>query len=82
VRGWDAAYMGHRMNSYTAYSAGCAIVWAVILIAVAAGASTAKLHVFLLIFAGWVIGWASATIARHVYPPPKARGGSARRSGG
>jgi membrane-associated phospholipid phosphatase len=65
--------MTHRLNTYTAYSVGCAIVWAVILIAVAAGASAAKRHTFLLLFAGWVIGWASATLARYVYPPPKAR---------
>jgi hypothetical protein len=24
-----------------------------------------------LVFAGWWIGWLSATIARAVYPPPK-----------
>jgi membrane-associated phospholipid phosphatase len=65
--------MTHRLNSYSAYSVGAAIVWAVILIVVAAGATTAKLHTFLLVFAGWVIGWASATIARYVYPPPKAQ---------
>jgi hypothetical protein len=68
--------MSQRLNSYAAYSLGCAIIWAVILIAVAAGATAAKLHTFLLLFAGWVIGWASATIARSVYPPPKARSGA------
>jgi biotin transporter BioY len=69
--------MNHRLNSYTAYSVACAIIWAVILIAVAAGATAAKLHTFWLLFAGWVIGWTSATIARYVYPPPKARGSGA-----
>jgi hypothetical protein len=29
-----------------------------------------------LTFAGWVLGWTSATIARYVYPPPKRRGPS------
>jgi hypothetical protein len=29
-----------------------------------------------LTFAGWVLGWTSATIARYVYPPPKSRGPS------
>ena len=72
--------MTQRLNSYTAYSVGCAVVWAVILVAVAAAATTAKLHVFLLLFAGWTIGWASATIARYVYPPPKRRGVSAQTS--
>ena len=65
--------MRDRLNTYTAYSIGCAVIWAVILAAVAAGATTAKLHIFLLLFAGWVIGWISATIARFVYPPPKSR---------
>lgn len=31
---------------------------------------TDRLHTILLIFAGWVICWISATIARCVYPPP------------
>lgn len=53
--------MRDRLNTYTAYSIGCAVVWAVLLTAVAAVATTAKLHVFLLLFAGWVIGWISAT---------------------
>jgi hypothetical protein len=61
------------MRTYTAYSVGCAVVWAVILVVVAAVASPAKVHVLLLLFAGWVIGWTSATIARYVYPPPKSR---------
>src|SRR5450759_4415811 len=62
-----------RLNTYTAYSIGCAVVWAVLLAAVAAGATTAKLHIFLLLFAGWVLGCNSATIARFVYPPPTSR---------
>jgi len=28
-------------------------------------------HNILIVFAGFVIGWLSATIARYVYPPPK-----------
>jgi hypothetical protein len=32
-------------------------------------------HKFVLVFAGWVIGWLSATIARAVYPPPKRHTG-------
>ncbi len=47
--------MGNRFRSYTAYSIGCALVWAVILVAVAAAATTAKLHIFLLLFAGWAM---------------------------
>ena len=51
--------MRDRLNTYIAYSIGCAVVWAVLLTAVAAGATTATLHVILLVFAGWVIGWIS-----------------------
>jgi hypothetical protein len=60
------------LNTYTAYSIGCAVVWAVILTVVASEASKDKFHTFFLLFLGWVIGWLSATIARDVYPPPKA----------
>jgi hypothetical protein len=62
-----------RLNTYTAYSIACAVVWAVILAIVATTGKTDTLHTFLLVFAGWAIGWTSATIARHVYPPPKTR---------
>jgi hypothetical protein len=62
-----------KFRTYTAYSIACAIVWAVILIVVAT-VSPAKLHIFLIVFSGWAIGWLSATIARSVYPPPRPRG--------
>jgi hypothetical protein len=65
--------MRRRFNSYTAYSIGCAVVWAVILAVVSAEADPATRHVFLVVFGGWVIGWFSATVARAVYPPPKNR---------
>jgi hypothetical protein len=61
----------HRLRTYTAYSIGCAVVWAVILAIHAATAS--NLDTYLLIFGGFFIGWLSATIARYVYPPPKSR---------
>jgi len=61
------------IKTYTAYSIGCAAVWAVILAAVASEASKDTAHTFFLLFFGWVIGWLSATIARAVYPPPKSR---------
>jgi hypothetical protein len=48
-------------------------VWAVVLAIVATTGTTDTLHTFLLVFAGWVIGWTSATIARYVHPPPKSR---------
>ncbi len=61
-----------KSRSYTAYSIGCAIVWAVILAVVAIAASADTLHTILLVFGGWAIGWLSATIARTVYPPPRS----------
>jgi len=65
--------MRRRFSTYTAYSIGCAIVWAVILAVISAKTDTATRHTFVLVFGGWVIGWLSATIARAVYPPPKTR---------
>jgi len=59
-------------KTYTAYSIGCAVVWAVILTLVAA-TNPNRLHTFVLIGAGWLIGWISATIARSVYPPPNRK---------
>jgi hypothetical protein len=65
--------MRSRLRTYTSYSVGCAVVWAIILAAVAAFGSQGKRHTVLLVFLGWAIGWLSATIARVVYPPPKTR---------
>ena len=64
--------MRKRRNTYTGYSIGCAIAWLAILTLVAV-AYPDRLHTFLLVCAGWVIGWTSATIARWVYPPPKLK---------
>ncbi len=65
--------MRRRFNSYTAYSIGCAIVWAVILAVISTETDSATRHTIMLVFGGWVIGWLSATSARTVYPPPKRR---------
>ncbi|SEP53139.1 hypothetical protein SAMN04489732_124110 [Amycolatopsis saalfeldensis] len=65
--------MKSSFRTYTAYSIACAVVWAVILVVVAT-VSPPKLHTFVIVFAGWAIGWLSATIARSVYPPPPAGG--------
>jgi hypothetical protein len=62
-------------KTYTAYSIACAMVWAVIL-AVVAVLYPDRLHTFLLVGAGWLIGWISATIARSVYPPPQGKTGA------
>ena len=73
--------MNPRMRPYTAYSIGIGIVWAVLLVLAFAFASTSKWHNILIVFAGFVIGWLSATIARYVYPPPKKyRSGSSQPS--
>lgn len=63
--------MKRRFHTYTAYSIGCAMVWILILAGVSATADSGTAHKFVLVFAGWWIGWLSATIARAVYPPPK-----------
>jgi membrane-associated phospholipid phosphatase len=60
-----------RKGTYTTYSIGVGIVWAVILVIVSLASSADKRHTFFLVFGGFVIGWVSATIARYVYPPPK-----------
>ena len=60
-------------RSYTAYSIGCGVVWAVILAYVAAKAGKDTRHTFNLLGLGWGPGWLSATIARAVYPPPRSR---------
>jgi hypothetical protein len=63
--------MNPRFRTYTTYSIGLAVVWAVILIGVHAKGNSDKFHTFLLIFLGYGIGWTSGTVARFVYPPPK-----------
>ena len=63
--------MKPRMRTYTAYSIGVGIVWAVLLVLTWLFASADKWHAVRLVFFGFAIGWLSATIARYVYPPPK-----------
>jgi len=63
--------MNIQARTYTAYSIGVGIVWAVILVVTSVTASAARWHTILVVFGGFVIGWLSATIARYVYPPPK-----------
>ena len=64
--------MGHRQGSYTSYSIACAVVWALVLVILAAAGEKEKLRKILPVFGGWWVGWTSATIARYVYPPPKS----------
>ena len=62
-----------RPRSYTTYSLGCAVAWAVLLAVVAARKGKRDMRNVLLVFYGWVIAWVSNTIARAVYPPPGQR---------
>jgi len=62
-----------RLRTYTAYSLGCAVAWAVLLAVVAARNGKRDMRNVLLVFYGWVIAWVSNTIARAVYPPPGQR---------
>jgi hypothetical protein len=60
-----------KFRTYWTYSIACLVVWALLLILVAARATNHTIHNVLLVFAGWAIAWVSTTIARFVYPPPK-----------
>jgi Na+-transporting methylmalonyl-CoA/oxaloacetate decarboxylase gamma subunit len=63
--------MDTRMRTYTAYSIGVAIVWAILLVLASLFDPAGKRDSIFLVFLGFAIGWLSATIARYVYPPPK-----------
>lgn len=69
-----------RLNSYLAYSIGCAVAWGAVWIIVGASEPGRTLDRIALVFGGWVLGWGSATIARVVYPPPKRRDWAGPRS--
>jgi hypothetical protein len=59
------------MRTYTAYSIGVGIVWAIVLVLASLLDPAGKRNNIFLVFFGFAIGWVSATIARYVYPPPK-----------
>jgi hypothetical protein len=63
--------MKARMRTYTAYSVGVGIVWAIRLVLASLLDPPGKRKNIFLVFSGFAIGWVSATIARYVYPPPK-----------
>jgi hypothetical protein len=60
-----------RRNTYTAYSIWSFVAWAVLWVILATTQTNGTLGYILICFIGWVIGWASATLARALYPPPK-----------
>jgi hypothetical protein len=62
-----------QLHTYTTYSIGCAIAWAIVWAIMSASSNQDALPKLRLFFAGWASGWTSATIARYVYPPPKTR---------
>jgi hypothetical protein len=65
--------MSDRLRSYTAYGVGCAVAWGAILGSLARSEDKEQLRKVLPVFAGWWLGWTSATIGRYWYPPPKSR---------
>ncbi len=66
--------MRARLNTYTAYSVGCAAVWAVILFVTQRRTDSEARKKMQLFCVAWWSGWTSATIARVGYPPPKKLG--------
>jgi hypothetical protein len=62
-----------RLPTYKAYSIAWFIVWAGVLGVVEAVDPPHTVHITLLVFLGWTIGWLAATIARSIYPPPGAK---------
>ncbi|HTX32792.1 MAG TPA: hypothetical protein VMD09_15520 [Solirubrobacteraceae bacterium] len=62
-----------RLNSYLAYSIGCAVAWGVVWVIVAIVEPEHKVNQIAIFFGGWLLGWVSSSIARVVYPPPKKR---------
>jgi hypothetical protein len=60
-----------RFRNYWAYSIGLAIAWAIVLALTWVIRGADGIGTVLLVFLGFCIGWASTTIARYIYPPPK-----------
>ena len=60
-----------KYRNYGVYSIGCFLVWATLLVVMAAKGNKTTTHNVHLVFGGWVLAWVSTTIARFVYPPPK-----------
>jgi hypothetical protein len=65
------ARKGRLNGTYTGYSVGCAVVWAVILLVAQHRLDAQNRNMLRLVCGGWWSGWTSATIARAGYPPPK-----------
>jgi threonine/homoserine/homoserine lactone efflux protein len=63
--------MKPRSGTYTTCSIALVAAWVVVLILAFALDSSDTFHDVVILFAGFLIGWLAATIARSVYPPPK-----------
>ncbi|HEY6469798.1 MAG TPA: hypothetical protein VI434_08510 [Candidatus Dormibacteraeota bacterium] len=61
--------MKRPYRNYWVYSIGVGVVLLIVL-GIVAITKPDNLHTYFLVAGGWVIGWASGTIARYVYPPP------------
>ncbi len=60
-----------RLNTYSGYSLGCAVVWTGLLVTARRVLDTKNWEMLRLAAGGWWAGWLSATIARVGYPPPR-----------
>lgn len=60
-----------QLRTYTTYSIGTALVWALVLLVAGVVDSSSTLHTFWLVSIGFFLGWLSATVARWLYPPPR-----------
>jgi hypothetical protein len=63
-----------RFRNYWIYSGGLAVAWVIVLTLVFTLRGPTVGQIYLLVFAGYCIGWVTTTIARFVYPPPKRWG--------
>jgi hypothetical protein len=68
---WIHRKTPENMNTYTAYSIASFVAWAVIWAVLIVTEKKVILGYIFAIFFGWCIGWASATVGRALYPPPK-----------
>jgi hypothetical protein len=60
-----------QVKTYTGYSIGCGIVWALILAIAQRRLEPQSRTTLRQVCGAWWAGWTSATIARVGYPPPK-----------
>lgn len=59
---WYDKDMNKMSRSWTIYSVGLFVVWAILFLVIWLAHGTAMLQELSLVFAGYVLGWLSATI--------------------